>query len=193
MVSIIRHKGTLYVATGLGVYYLNSSDRRFRLVSGITARSWWLLSVEDQLLVATDEGVFKIDGTQGYVVKKSEDASLYAYSMHHSRRAPERIYIGLVDGLASFLYQNGSWQQEWRINGLNEGVRNFAETEDGKLWMGTLSTGTIRADISTNHAGEMPEIERFGREYNLPKGGVSASAMFKQIKHKKAIIPNFNK
>jgi signal transduction histidine kinase/ligand-binding sensor domain-containing protein len=173
VVSIIRHNDILYVATGLGVYYLDTNTRQFSLVSGITARSWWLLSAQDQLLVATDDGLYGIDGQRGYEIKKFEDESLYAYSLHHSERNSERIYVGLLDGLAAFSLRNGSWRQDWRINGLNESVRNFVETDDGFLWMGTHSTSVLRANISDPTTGGIPKIERFGPEHNLPQGGIS--------------------
>jgi signal transduction histidine kinase len=171
--SIIRFNDTLYVATGLGVYYLDSVTRQFKLVKGLTARSWWLLNVENQLLVATDDGVYKIKNNQASVIVKSEDQSFFAYSLYRSQKDPKRIYVGLVDGLACLKFFKGKWIEVWRVNGRNESVRNFAETSDGYLWAGTHSTGALRINLNENNLDNVPEIEEFGADHNLPIGGVS--------------------
>jgi signal transduction histidine kinase len=173
VVSIARHDGTLYVATGLGVYYLDTIRRQFRVVSGITARSWWLLPVDDQLLVATDDGVYRVVANKALAVMKSVGQSFYTYSLFRSRRNPNRVFAGLLDGLAILRLDRGRWIEEWRVNGLNQAIRNFAETDDGKLWMGTHSTGLLRMDIAAFSGDQPPEMEKFGAEHGLPQGGVS--------------------
>jgi signal transduction histidine kinase/heme exporter protein D len=59
------------------------------------------------------------------------------------------------------------------VNDRNESVRNFAETKDGYLWIGTHSTGVLRIDLTENGSHQPPVIEQFGPDQNLPIGGVS--------------------
>jgi signal transduction histidine kinase/ligand-binding sensor domain-containing protein len=179
--SIIRFNETLYVATGLGVYYLDSVTRNFKLVNGIRARSWWLLSVDNQLLVATDDGVYEIKNTTASALIKSRDQSFYAYSLYQSRKNPQRIYVGLVDGIACMKFSRNKWIEAWRVNGRNESVRNFAETADGNLWMGTHSTGALRINLNVDDPDQPPNIEEFGPAQNLPLGGVSVFLVNKDV------------
>jgi len=173
VVSILRHQGTLYVATGQGVYYLRAHDRQFRRVAGLLARSWDLLSFGKTLLVATDDGVYQINDHKASIVRKSVGESFFSYSLHRSRQDSNRVYVGLIDGLASVRKHNGNWIDEGRIGEIYESIRNFVETEEGRLWVGTQSAGVLCLRITNDSLLRSPKLERLGTEHGLPKGGVS--------------------
>ncbi|MGE5200415.1 MAG: hypothetical protein ACM3H9_12300, partial [Rhodospirillaceae bacterium] len=129
--SIRRHDGTLYVTTSRGVFYLarpaghagaglsRLTTASFVPVTGIstTAQSWWLESVDDpagrrpaQLLVATGDGLYRIDGAKAVPIRESVAGSFQPAVLLRSKRNPARIFVGLFDGLAAVrLDDGGQW------------------------------------------------------------------------------------
>jgi signal transduction histidine kinase/CheY-like chemotaxis protein len=200
---IHRHGGTLYAATSRGVYFLATSSAAsrpgmprqatasFAPVEGIstTVQSWWLLSVDDrsgrtpaQLLAATGDGVFRIDGKKAVPIREAVAGSFQAAVLYRSKRNPSRVFVGLFDGLASLRLEAGKWVFEGRVNGVSDEVRSVAEDDDGRLWLGTAASGVVRVDFwsSTPHGSEAslplsPRIERFGAAQGLPPTGLNVA------------------
>jgi len=196
--SILRHRGTLYVATGLGVFYLPSrpietnsplasqSERasEFRPIAGITAQCWSLLSVSKTLLVATNDGVYQIAGDRAIFIKKSIGDSFFSMFLHRSQRDSNRVYVGLRDGLASLRYDPAAskWIDEGRIHGIHEPIWSIVESEDGRLWLGTEAQGVLRVNFLDGNSNlrrwnENPKVERFDFQHGLPKGWVGVNAI----------------
>lgn len=191
--SILRYKGALYVATGLGVFYLpaestptNSSllaqrehAQEFRPVAGITAQCWYLLAAGQSLLAATNDGVYQIRGEQATFLKESVADSFFSMSLHRSQKNPSRVWVGLRDGLASLRYEaaTSKWIDEGRISGIHEPIWSIVENNEGELWLGTEAQGVLRiSSLPGNHSAtlrnENQKIERFDVRHGLPKGWV---------------------
>jgi signal transduction histidine kinase/CheY-like chemotaxis protein/ligand-binding sensor domain-containing protein/heme exporter protein D len=199
--AVQRHEGILYVATGQGVYRLRSrsSGDPHRSVSassladfvripitgsGASTQAWWFLSMDDperkrpsQLLVAVNEGVYRIEGERATPVKESVGGSFQPSVLCRSRRDPNRVFVGLFDGLASLRLREGKWVDEGRVAGIPDEVRTIAEAEDGRLWLGTTVRGAVRVDFSAVIAGGSlplhPQVERFGAAEGLSSPAVS--------------------
>ena len=175
--DIVRHKGILYVATIQGIYYLDRETSSFRLISGLpggTANSaWCLLPVGDTLLAALTTGIFRVDGTVASPVKQDLSGSYSPFILRSSRQDRNRVFVGLIDGLASMrLDPSGRWTDEGRIAELPV-IRNIVESAPGTLWLGTESSGIFRVRMSPGSIRN-PKIERFGPKEGLPgDGGVS--------------------
>lgn len=183
-----RHQGTLYTATSRGVFLLSPAPAgpagagqagRFVRVAGLspTVQCWWLVSVDDpgapgrsQLLAATGDGVYRIEGARATPVQESVAGSFMAAVLHRSKKDPTRVFVGLFDGLASLRLDAGRWLSEGRVPGINDEVRTIAEDADGRLWLGTAATGVLRLTM-----GAAPRVERFGVDQGLPAGGVTVS------------------
>jgi len=184
---ILRHRGLLYLATSLGVSYLHAAEREFRPVSGIATQSLALLSVDEMLLAATNEGVYRIDSDQAFFVKASVNNAYRANFLHRSRQrlnrkeGSARIFVGLETGLASLRFEpadvEGKWIDEGSIDGIHEDIIRIIEQEPGVLWLGTRTQGVLRVEFIEHERNEAdlrhPKIERFGVAQGLPAGGVT--------------------
>jgi signal transduction histidine kinase/CheY-like chemotaxis protein len=187
---LVRHQGHLYSATGAGVFVLQSKGAatafpRFVRVSGIATQSWDLLEFADpansqtpDLLAATSDGVFHIDGDKATVVVPSVSRSFNASSLLKSKSNGTRVWVGLFDGVASLRYVDGRWENEGRIAGITEQVRSLVESDGGVLWAGTQSSGLLRITFDpaalAGGVRPSPHVERFGVAEGLPSGQVVA-------------------
>ncbi len=197
--GIIKHQSILYVSTNTGVFYLQvpsaaTPGKRpvFLPVRGIAEQSWSLLSMDDNLLVATGDGVLRIKDGRAEFVKESVSESFVSLALHRSRQNENRVYVGLTDGLASLRHQANpaQWIDEGRIPGVYEQIWSIVEDEQGALWLGTDAQGVIRVEISVASKTSTPmssptagsrnkigqprplKVERFGVAQGLAGGGV---------------------
>ncbi len=187
--DIVRHQGRLYVADGRGVRYLRpgagaQSAASFLPVEGIRNQNWWLLSIDDEdgrrpaeLLVANSDGLYRIDVDRATPMRESVGGDFRVSSLLRSRVDPDRVWVSLFDGLASIRWENGRWVDEGRIPEIAVSVRNLAEEEDGTLWAGTESSGTLqlRFDGPLGPGRPRParvDVRRFGEATGLPAGGM---------------------
>ena len=183
--AIARHRGQIYVATGLGVYYLQTRPQStqanmlpqesvFLPVEGIRAQSWSLLTTHDDLLVATPFGVYNIEEQNAAFVQESLSGAFAALTLSRSRRDSNRVYVGLYDGLAALYHDQSArvhWRNEGRVADIHEPIWCLAETASGELWLGTESQGVLRVKFSGNDLRHA-QVERFDYHHGLPRGWV---------------------
>ena len=144
--DITKVKGVLYVATSLGVYaYINN---QFVAVEGINSHTWSLLkfvSKQDTILLASSEtGVFEINKTTSKFIQAE-----YGFVLHQSKSNPNRIYIGMGDGLTSIKYDKNKWINEDYFSGIDYKIKNIEEDEKGNLWLGTPVDGLMKVDFNS--------------------------------------------
>ncbi len=143
--AMIRHQGTLYIGTRLGVYFFDESSRRFEIVEGVRNLSSQFLnfkvpSSDDViLLAATSQGVYQIDGDQSRVIRPSIQRDFYTHALHQSQLDSSRIFVGFTRGLAVLRYADGRWIDEGKHPKIQSSVRSFLEIEPGELWIGNVS------------------------------------------------------
>ncbi|MCI0694461.1 ATP-binding protein [candidate division KSB1 bacterium] len=178
VMSILRHEGILYVATSLGVFYLQSPFEMFPLqnefqpVAGIATQCWALLAMGEALLVASNDGIYRIENRKAALIKKSTQGDFAALCLHRSRQDTNRVYVGLTDGLAALRYNpvTKNWIDEGRLAAIHETIWTIAESDDGRLWLGSESQGVLRVDFTVRK--DSPQIERFDSRNGLPSGWI---------------------
>lgn len=186
-VDIVRHEGRLYLATGVGTLYLRPRTEggvpEVVEVSGVRNQCWWFLSVADpegkrgpQLLLAASDGLYRIEGDQAVALKAPGDRTFGAAVLRQSAIDPDRVWVGLFNGLASFRWSDGQWVDEGRVDGISDQIRTLYENPDGSLWAGTQATGLMRLRFSPLGRGNprppTATVERFGVAQGLQPGGV---------------------
>ena len=168
--DVVRHKGVLYVATGVGVFYLDETSSTFKPVTGFApgnSQATGLASNGDVLMVGYGSGLHQIDGTVAHLVKPNVGASFSCGALRFARQDPRRLWIALEDGFATMrLDDKGRWVDDGRIPGVHETVSILAEPEPGVFWLGTGAQGTLRVRFPDG-TFQHPRIERFGKAAGL--------------------------
>ncbi len=178
VVAVTRHQGWLYVATGLGIYYLQPATAPgalsvFKPVTGITAQTSALLSADEFLFAGAQDGLYRIDGTEATLVAPENVACFY-----RSRRDRDLIYAGLYDGLGLLRLSNGQAIFLGKVPGIVTAIGNLVEDRNGSLWLGTRYRGVWRIpdplppQVLNATTSEMA-ILRYGPESALPHGWIT--------------------
>jgi len=169
--SIQMHQGRLYAATSQGLYYLPVSEKTrkqsvFRRVPGIESEVWYLLSIEEELLVAARVGVCRIENNQVSLLNTKWDKP---FVLFRSKQNTDRVYVGLLNGLAELHLENGKWVDGGHITGISEEIRSITEDKTGNLWLGTDYQGVMRVELSTyKNSTTVINIDRFGEAQGVP-------------------------
>ncbi|RMD58052.1 response regulator [Candidatus Parcubacteria bacterium] len=180
--AIIRHQGTLYAASSQGVLYLApASERmdswrqpgvptsRFVAVSGIKAPCWGLLSVNQSLLAATEDGIFQINSDAAVLIPAPSKEMLFALALSRSEHDSNRVFAGLVDGVATLQWNNGKWLNQGRILSTGRRIYNLIEMNKAELWLETRTDVVIRARFS-GKGFRNPAIDDYDSTAGLPTG-----------------------
>jgi signal transduction histidine kinase/ligand-binding sensor domain-containing protein len=180
VVRLIRHRGRLYVATSLGVFYLDPArphTTAFQSIAGIATQCWSFLAFGNDLLVATTAGVYKISKN-----KTTNLGFIGAAALQRSRKDSNCIFVGMTLGLALLRWNNGQWINAGKFPGIEEEIRSIAEGEDGAIWLGTKSQGILRLAPPTFEPGPATSrLERFGVSQGLPEGEINVYAVGKRL------------
>lgn len=169
----IRHGGTIYAATIENVFKLSentsvSSVTRagthsiFTVLKDVREDCAFLLSVDDDLLASTSQGVFVVNGTKSRLVTHS-----YALPLLRSKSDPNRVFIGTF-GLGSMVKKNGRWIEEDLYRGITEDIYQIFEEENDVLWLQSYNQGILRVTLAGGPSREVKKIERFGIAEGLP-------------------------
>lgn len=174
--KIERHRGTLYVATGSGLFRLDPEPSTyrarqenrftsFRRVEGVPI-AWDLESTSEGLLVATDRGVFLGRGERFEPV--TQGPAHAARTVAASQQYPGWFFVGERQGLVALHRSRGAWAAH-RVPGVDEEVHSVVEGPDGTLWVGAAQGDVLRVDFA-GVPSSTPAVERFRQGTALPRG-----------------------
>ncbi|HYL77187.1 MAG TPA: GAF domain-containing protein [Bryobacteraceae bacterium] len=179
--NIVRHLGSLYVGTTNGVYKLDapgSSMAHFVLIGGTAnSQAAAMLSVRDgaktRLIVGSSGGVFEIVGDKVASIIARKGARSYSVTcLAVSKQDPNRVFVGLDDGLASIRLAGGRWIDEGKFKNVLVGkrVQRIVELTGGQIWLATDDNGVVRVDVAKLGADGIPDGNPPLREFD-PEGG----------------------
>ncbi len=180
VLEVIRHQGRLYLATSMGVYYLDESPAasrvpgRFRRVSGVSPQAWALLPFGETLLAGVFDGLYAIQGHEARLLYPA-----YVMSLCRSKVDSNRVFLGLQAGLLALYYDNGRWRDEGLVKGIDQEIRHIHETPEGALWLTALQNGLIKVDYTAGFSAS-PSIVRYDTLHGLP--GMERNSAFQTSK-----------
>ncbi|MFH2096045.1 MAG: two-component regulator propeller domain-containing protein, partial [Bacteroidota bacterium] len=171
--SILRHNGKIYAATTQGVYYLTDESpanhqndcfnyEKFKLVTGIEVECNTLISLNGDLIVTANEGVFEIKNLKGTMISEGLLETIVI-----SSRDSSVIYFAKDDGLSIAKFINGRYDELGSLEKLDKHVRTIAEDDNGILWLGTDYHGVFMTDMSKG-PDLTADVFQFRNNYGLP-------------------------
>ncbi|MEW9624211.1 ligand-binding sensor domain-containing diguanylate cyclase [Rhodanobacter geophilus] len=175
VLALQRHAGVLYAGTAEGLYRLASgTDAHFEPVQQVPGQIWGFAEVDDQLLVASSDGVFAGAGNSFRQLSGNRQTahSSPALALRRSTRDPSRVFVGYGDGIGTLRRVGGQWIDEGRIAGVRQEVRTIRQDAAGHLWLSLWIGGVIRLGLPADWQGPRDaravKVERFGAGSGLP-------------------------
>ncbi|HYH10676.1 MAG TPA: diguanylate cyclase [Thermoanaerobaculia bacterium] len=153
--DVARHAGRVYAAMTHGLYAIDTTGHATRL-PGMDEGAWRLLPVDDELLVGTVKGIYRVDRAGNLTMLIENEGSVY--DMSRSLADPNRVWLAQGDGLTSIRRENGTWKFEGAIAGAGEDIGSVVE-QDGVLWAGTTFNGIRRVE---DPRGAHQNVKQFG-------------------------------
>lgn len=172
VLAIHRHQGQLLVGTTAGLFRLETSEpgnARFQRLQEFGTFARAMLTIDDRLLVASITGVHEIS-SEGV---RHVFAGVGVNSMLRSEIDPDRIHLGISDGLRSLRRIDGLWQQESFALTTGEGGYSLFERPDGELWVGTMGRNVFRVRfplLGSDGSLDGAVVQRLGAEHGLVDG-----------------------
>lgn len=139
--SVIRFRDTIYVATSVGVFFID--DNRIQNVKNIpVGQNWCFLPVlgGKSLWVGTSMGIYEINGDQAIPLFYSGQT----LKLYKSIKNPNRILCSGETYLFSVKYDDGKWIYEGQWAGINDDIRGIIEDDNGTIWLGTFRNGVVK-------------------------------------------------
>ncbi|MEA2561977.1 MAG: hypothetical protein QOH06_3481 [Acidobacteriota bacterium] len=172
---VARHRGELWAATSAGVF--RSEGERMRAVPGVPASGWSLLSRGDDLLAGTAFGIYVIRGGNSHPLPDLGERTVYLLAP--SKSDPQRVWVGMGEGLAAIRKEGAGWRFEGMVEGAPPGVRAIVES-GGVLWCGTELDGLVRVELPKGWPASgppkvRPVADSFGARPHAVSGGILVS------------------
>jgi signal transduction histidine kinase/DNA-binding response OmpR family regulator len=142
--EVVKHQGTLYVRGYRGLFAAVSNSLQFSRVPEIESPVWAVVVAGNRLLASSKDGVYELHGRRARRIITYPSMPM---AMYRSRSDPERVYVGLVEGIASLRLTDGVWRDEGRIEGIDDTITSIAEGKNGALWMVSQRQRILRVEF----------------------------------------------
>lgn len=174
--SIESFRGTIYMATFEGIFYIDrkaSGKERIKKIEGLNIDCYDLLPFETGsgtvLLIAAVDGIKMYDPDSGE--KPSAIQSGGPWRMVRSKVDTNRVLVCNYNGLSSVYWNGSTFENEGYVGNFEEDVFNFQLEEDGTLWLGTTNNGVFKTHESIFQDSTV-QIEHYYMDEGLPEGDV---------------------
>ena len=198
------YHGVRYVGAQEGIYYLpertNPMDGQGEMFKGVkngNHPSWNFFEANNQLLVATTQGVMMIQGTEAIPLFELHKV----YNFATSKKFPNEIFLAAYDGLMSIHCNKASGKAGFSLNKIFKDLKypiwSIATDANGDLWLSTLYEGVFYVHFKDSSLDNY-EVIKFGKQafrrydhcFTSIEGNVvtvcTQSGMYK------AVLPNKN-
>ena len=132
--SVVKHQDQVYGGFATGLHRLATNRDgllEFSLIKNINEKIWDLFSLEEELFIAAESGVFIYRHDQLHPYGLNPSAFL------HSQINPDRILISQAEGISSLLRTGQDWKVEPRYDGVTGSTYTMLEQASGNIWLET--------------------------------------------------------
>jgi signal transduction histidine kinase/ligand-binding sensor domain-containing protein len=129
---MVNHRDVIYAATSLGVYYKELSDgaNKFNLIQGLEDQAWAFHRDEENLLVATNRGIFSIEGTKATSIGFTGRAWLFV----ELKKRPGFVMVNSAEGFVILKKEKQGFVVYKTLPRFYESLYYFSEDENGNVW-----------------------------------------------------------
>jgi ligand-binding sensor domain-containing protein len=147
--------------TGKTNFEISSVKYIYKKIQGINAKCRQLAIYEGKLLVATNNGMYEIEGI------KSKKINEYAVSYFYLNNNGNKFYIGTDDKrLFTYSYQSGNWKKEKTFENFLEEVTNITEDDNQNIWI-SGNNSIFKYAQGTEKIDTIPIQNPFSDDINL--------------------------
>ncbi|MCX6235633.1 MAG: ATP-binding protein [Bacteroidetes bacterium] len=139
--GMVRLEQQLYVSTYQGLYRYSKEEKGFKAIPGITTACWSILPYDNDLLAATTEGVYEINGDDCRLICDG-----FSLVLCRSESNPSIVFAGQTDGLLILQKIQNHWTE--KRTGISTEIREIAEDQNGNLWLNTPINGIYLCNTS---------------------------------------------
>ncbi len=188
--GVVRFNGSIYMSQGGGtapVLRLVTDPRTNRTSMQPIGGSTQGFSLQifkdpsgktpDQLLVATSDGVMRVEGDKLVPAMPGTFAPTeQAYVVRQSRKTPSRVFIGHGDGVGSMRWDGHQWIDEGRVPKTVFVSHYLAEDGKGNVWVGGSPGRILRIQVADTGMRDS-KVEVLGKAEGLSSGSTAVSVV----------------
>lgn len=169
--SITRFAGQIHVATSLGVYALNPSQKGalpyFKAMENLNRSDTWITAsyrVEGKeiLFIEKNQDIFIVEKANG------NPKSVYngvPWAIYQCKTNPKQFYIGVEEGLVKLELLGNKWIYQRVLPSISNRITDIIEDSKGNLWLSADNAGVYKI------AGSKPdEITFYDSKAGLDEG-----------------------
>ena len=124
--TVIEYENKLYAGTTNGLYYLEKQDQFIKM--SISDEVWDLKLIHGTIWVASSSGIYIANGKKIQQIDDLDSRTI------ESSSDPNKLWVGLSDGIGRLERKNGIWEWQGKIEEVNHEVRTIALENDSILW-----------------------------------------------------------
>ncbi|MBN2745219.1 MAG: SpoIIE family protein phosphatase [Bacteroidales bacterium] len=185
--SIARFNGKLYIATGsAGLFVLdeNSSAGEMRTFTKVTDSTvnmgCYYLKIfqtggKSMMLIITDNGMTILDETG----KFTASINGFIYTVHADSKDPNRLWLGLDEGLATVYYNGVDFEPEGKVPEANIPAMFIEFDADGNVWSSNILSKVICIENPEFVDGKISEVSI--KTYSSSDGLPADNAIYPQL------------
>ncbi len=166
--KVTRFNNQMYIGTEAGLFYQNNvnSSSFFSKVDNSQFRIHDVSVFRDQLLVAGERGIYKLEGKKLILLHKCRPLTINQSIVDNSR-----VFIGTANGLITMNYESGNWKTRRPIEEVKKEVYTVIEMDNGDLWLGSNFSEVCKVSFSSLDDAidfNSPIVERFNTQNGHP-------------------------
>ena len=151
----------LYIGTNQGLYSKNLEkwNSKPKLLDDSIEQIWEIFQDENEILVGTHKGVFKLENNTLKTVHLEGGA--WTFRVHPVYK--DLLYVGFYSGLAIFRKVKGAWKFVKKFKNYGESSRFVEFDSYNQIWVAHPSKGYYRLKLSDDGLN-LDEVDFYGKE-----------------------------
>lgn len=182
VLSLGAYDDNLYVGNSTNVLYLDKLDGKIKQIEGFPNSQVFDLEPDGDKVLASGEGVYKIQGNKGTLIEGTENINITKILI--SKSHPGYVFIGGGMGIhvfKRFRKPGGDYQYDFigSVPGVDRSIYSLVEDGEGEIWGGTQSGIIYRVNIPKTASGNLDVANSRVKEFSKDDGirGLSGVAV----------------